>query len=341
MKIQTRYWLVLTVFMITLLGSCRKEDEKNTEPLPATSHTAWVLNEGNFGWGNASIGRLSLDDSLYIPGVFERVNQRPLGDVLQSGLVHQGELYLVLNNSGTIEVLDPIEAKLLRTLRVGESPRYMSPIAHSVDAWVTDLFGGFVRKINLQTGEVKETVLIPGWNEKIYALPSQLQVVMNLSSHALYFIDDLNPGNLDSFKVPDSQMRDMVLSEDGNSLYVCIQTGGQKGVLLQISDRGQAKEIALLDFIPRRLVIRGDDAFCLGSEWIYRIQLSSGQVESWVPIQEGMVPYGLSLDPRGNLWLMDAVDYVQQGKVLVYNQQAQQVAIFNVGAIPREILFVD
>ena len=81
---------IVGILGLCLLGlsSCFKPEEKPLHSVSELSQSLLVLNEGNFQWGNASIHRYDPKSKSYDDqDLFSRVNQRPLGDVLQSGLV--------------------------------------------------------------------------------------------------------------------------------------------------------------------------------------------------------------------------------------------------------------
>ena len=69
----------------------------------------FVLNEGQMGAGNASLDMLRLSDSNYITGVFRKMNPdvaAGLGDVGNDIVAVGDELWITVNNSGIVEVLD-------------------------------------------------------------------------------------------------------------------------------------------------------------------------------------------------------------------------------------------
>ena len=67
----------------------------------------FIIHEGNFQGGNASLSFLNYFTGIMSNGVFSSANNDvPLGDVGQSMEVHNGKGFIVVNNSGKIEVVD-------------------------------------------------------------------------------------------------------------------------------------------------------------------------------------------------------------------------------------------
>ncbi|MEN9318581.1 MAG: hypothetical protein RL712_1151 [Bacteroidota bacterium] len=83
-------WAICLLFpTLLLLQSC--EDQVIGPPLvaPLGDERVAVLCEGNFMWGNAKLDVISTDTggTWIWNNAFESVNSKPIGDVLQSGLV--------------------------------------------------------------------------------------------------------------------------------------------------------------------------------------------------------------------------------------------------------------
>jgi hypothetical protein len=76
MKKTTSFVLaVLSAFIIT---SCEKEEEKTSNPVPANLHGVFVVNEGAFGQGNASVSFSSSDSSYYNGDIYSEANGIPV-----------------------------------------------------------------------------------------------------------------------------------------------------------------------------------------------------------------------------------------------------------------------
>ncbi|MDX5320561.1 MAG: YncE family protein, partial [Bacteroidota bacterium] len=125
------------------------------------------MNEGNFQWGNASIHRYDPKSKSYDDqDLFSRVNQRPLGDVLQSGLVLENEIWMVVNNSGRIEVVNKSDFKLVKSFTDFLSPRYLCEIDPD-RMLVSDLYLDSLTLFNRHTGKVLQRIALKGWSEQM------------------------------------------------------------------------------------------------------------------------------------------------------------------------------
>ena len=80
--------------------------------------------------------------------LFYTVNGRPLGDVPNSIIINGDKAYIVVNNSGKIEVVDSTTLASIETISGLISPRYMTVINDN-KAYVSSLYSDSVAIINL------------------------------------------------------------------------------------------------------------------------------------------------------------------------------------------------
>ena len=97
--------LLLLISVVSV--SCTSEDRDKTELLPEGDYSqgVFVLNEGGYGYSNASVSFLDSDGQVY-SSVFSGVNNMKLGDVAQSMGFNKDDAYIVMNNSSTVEVVN-------------------------------------------------------------------------------------------------------------------------------------------------------------------------------------------------------------------------------------------
>jgi len=95
------------ILIVTLLAMAAGCTDNPGSISGETDTTYLILNEGAFGQGNASISTFNPAARELQNNVFASRNApRVLGDVLQSAIQHENRLYLVVNNSKKIEVVD-------------------------------------------------------------------------------------------------------------------------------------------------------------------------------------------------------------------------------------------
>ncbi|MBN1447103.1 MAG: hypothetical protein JXA28_04170, partial [Bacteroidetes bacterium] len=117
--------LLCSFFLVT---ACSEDDSGTTPVIPKDSpRTLYILNEGSFQRSNASLSMYLPDSNRVINDVFKNAAGRALGDVGNSLTVHDGKLWIVVNNSNRIEVLNLEDNSFVRSIECpeGASPRHI------------------------------------------------------------------------------------------------------------------------------------------------------------------------------------------------------------------------
>ncbi len=162
----TAIYTILVLVLFTF--SCKKDDNKQDLP-DLSSQGVYIVNEGAFGAGNSSLTFLNLQYNTVHNNVFENINGFPLGDLTQSATIHQSKLYLVVNGSQKIEVVDAMNLNSVATISGFAGPRYMA--ARGNKGYVSDWFANEIKVVDLinnnivnsvPTGSGPEQLLIAG-----------------------------------------------------------------------------------------------------------------------------------------------------------------------------------
>lgn len=161
MKHTTRTLLavLLTALCSFNLISCESTTDTGNGPTPVTNRSVFVLNQGGFGKTNASLDVISLKTDSVQSNVLPH-----LGDVGNDIKLINGKLYVVLDNSQKIEVLDPSTLKEVTaiTFPAGSIPTKIEQISAN-EAVVSD--GGYVNTtemyvIDLATNTITSRITV-------------------------------------------------------------------------------------------------------------------------------------------------------------------------------------
>ncbi len=167
------------ILWIILIIGC--EDEKAKEEV--RTGNLFILCEGNYGSANASLWSVDLDDEAaeINANVYESLTDVSLGDVANSMYINNDQLYIVNNNSHTIEVIG-LGDELLHTASIDvaySSPRFM---AFSNDkGYITTWYSGIL-VIDLNSNSISDTISINGMPEDIVYDGADLYVSVPMNS---------------------------------------------------------------------------------------------------------------------------------------------------------------
>lgn len=347
-KILFHIILLLTIF------SCKKEDigpqclNCDEPPISSTSSTdVLIINEGTFGWSNASITLYNNSNNNVNQNVFKNANNvTSLGDVAQSFLQINDKGYIVVNNSNKIEVVNISDFTSLTTITGFNSPRYMLKINNS-KAYITDLYSNSIQILNLNSNSISGNISVQGWTEQL-VLHNDTAYVCDMTNNNILIINTTTDVLVDSIKVGISP--NSLVIDKNNQLWVMCSGGfnEENARLIQINpiNRAIVQTFTFSDInnSPSSLSInRNKDQLYFINNSVYQMNISSNSLPS-IPIitNSGNIFYGLGIDPRNNdIYVSDAIDYVQNGMVFRYSASGSLIYQFSAGIIPGNFWFIE
>ncbi len=319
-----------------------------SSPAPYSGPGFFICNEGNFRWGNASLSFYSEAHDTVYNGIFEAANGRPLGDVAQSMAIIQGKGYLVVNNSGKVEVVNPLTAQSEGTIRGLVSPRYVVPTGDG-RAYISDLYARGIAVVDLTDHRLVDTLPYPDWTEYWVSTPDGI-IGCGVKKGTVFRIDPTTDRIVAERKLR-PEVAGMVLDRWGALWVLC--NGGFSEVLpalyrLRLPDLTPVDSFLFPDLAarPGRLSItpRGDTLIFINRD-VYVMDISASALPHRPYVRAGKrLFYHVQSHPR-KPWLVitDARDYVQEGQVLIVERTpsgGRLLDSFNVGIIPGHITFV-
>lgn len=146
-------FLLASLTSVLLIFSSCKKDKEDTEPLlPSQGYIdqMLVINEGAFGSSNGSIDFINPATGARTDDAFNKANNRPLGDVVQSVYKKGNLVYITVNNSQKVEVVHAASCKWYKTITGFISPRFFLPVSNS-KAYITDWGDNSVKIVSLNS----------------------------------------------------------------------------------------------------------------------------------------------------------------------------------------------
>lgn len=328
-------------FLLLILWVAACQPDQPTPPTPILpAERVFILNEGNFQRGNATLDVYDPEAQTVESGVFSRINNEPVGDVLQSMTRTEDAMYLVVNNSQHVKVLDP--TTLTQTARIDSltSPRHLLPVSER-KAYVSDLYANAISIVDLESNTVTGTIPLPGWTEEMILADGSV-FVTNLRKPTLYRINPNTDQIVDSLTLP-APAGKIFQHRDGNLWVACpfdpitqrtgelVEIDPEENLLLRqfgVPSESGPSDIALH---PTK-----DILYFLTGDGLFAYILAESELPN-VPLipADGALFYGMGVDPNnGDIYLADAIDYVQQGVILRYNDLGELIDEFRTGIIP-------
>jgi DNA-binding beta-propeller fold protein YncE len=336
-------FLFTSVFILFI--SCTKDNDAPGTFL--TGNGVFIINEGNFMGGNGSLSFYSYDSAKIYNDIFINVNGRPLGDVPNSMAISGERIYIVVNNSGKIEVADRNTLETVKTITGLSAPRQISIISSS-KAYVSSMYSDSVTVIDLSDNSVSGYINIRRTSEAIAVLRNRAYIASWIGGREIMVINTDNNTVIDSIEVA-VEPESMVIDND-KTLWVLCNGGWMREnfaelIAVNTSSNDVERKLVFPSKLssPSCLQIDGDGStlFYLDSG-VRKIKTDAVSVSSsaaFIP-ETGHYFYKIAVNPsNGDILATDAVDYQQKGHLMIYSSTGILKADERTDIIPGMMYF--
>ena len=294
--------------------------------------------------GNASVSFFNLESGVVTPDIFQAANGFYLGDVGQSMTRIGDKIYIVVNNSGKIEVVNASDFKSVMTIQNLTSPRYLLQVGED-KAYVSDLYAKQISIINLSSGAKIGSIPLPFWTEEMVLAGGKVYVG-TAEHNKVYVVDPVGDSVSDSIQVGNSP-GSLKVDQEGNVWVLCYGSDltGLKGSCYKITQPGNVSS-SVFDFPSSlsygsmlELTEEKDTLFVLATH-LYRFPIAQPNFSTPF-IQHGSRNYtcfGYDSSNR-KLYLGDGKDFNQNGEVFIFDEAGIELDSFESGVIPGGFLF--
>ena len=345
--IKTKFPCIGLTLLALLFFACEKDKPpvKNYALINTGGKRIYVTNEGNYNWGNASITLYNPDNNTSMADIYKPNNNNTnLGDVCQSMIKYNNFLLVVLNNSHKIIALNSQTYKKEHEIIDLNSPRYILPVSNN-KAYISDLYNNNIYIADLNSWKINGTIKCSGWTEEMILSYGKV-FVCNKKSNYLYVIDTQNNLIIDSVNV--GYGSGCIQKDRNEKLWILCSKDTAKNAyskLVKIDPITYKIELSLSfnkKDAPTNLKINGEgDRLYYLNNGICVLNINDLSIPSTVLVTQGNKNYyGLGIDPEdGTIYVSDAVDYVQNGKIERYTQAGMHINTFSAGIIPSSFYF--
>ncbi|MBR3405670.1 MAG: hypothetical protein IKG92_02040 [Bacteroidales bacterium] len=324
--------------------------------ISTSAQKLFVLNEGGMGSNNATLDFLRFSDGKYITGAFKKMNPEiaaGLGDVGNDIAIHGEEAWIVVNNSGIVEVISAYEETEIAAIKV-PTPRNIA--FDNTYAYVTSWAGAYVTygadysvadsknpkgqvyRINLNTKKVEGSVEvgyqpegIACYNGKLYVansggIASQLPPTYSYDNT----VSVIDAASFKVEKTVEVQVNLKIVYSDGTGNIYVTTLGNYWDIhsglyMLKAAAPEQVNWVA--DYVSVSALC-GDTVYCIGTDSEYDWSGAPHTYSAWsvtggtkkalsLTLTE-TTPYGLAVLDADTFLLGDAGDYFNPGTVSCY-----------------------
>ncbi len=369
----------------SLLVSCRKDEvllpsivSKSKGSVKQTKSSVkglYVLCEGNMGSNKATIDFLDIHKGEYHRNIYAERNPnilKELGDVGNDIQVYGSKMYVVVNASHKLEVLDKHTAKQIkkidiancRSLAFSNGKAYVSSYVGAVKVDPTCPLGEVLR-IDTASLQIDGRVSVGYQPEEMAVVEDYLYVANSGGYRKPNYDNRLSVIRLSDFKLVDNL-------ELGINLHrVCKDKEQQLWVSSRGDNENQKSCLFLLKYNPQTgreefaqrleipcsaMALKDDKLLVIASVWneakqkntisYHQIDIKTAQLLEGDFITDGTereieIPYGIAVNPESKeIYIADAKNYVSSGSLHCYTPQGKRLWTAKTGDIPAHFAFL-
>lgn len=380
--------VVLAIALVAAAG-CRKEDTlrflpgENGEPsdyevvdaavnASAEPSGIYLVNQGNQGSNKARLDFLNFHNGFYIRDVFTEYNPevvKGLGDTGNDVQVYKGKVFVVVNGSHKVEIMDAYSMKRLAQVDVpncrfiafdGNCAYVTSYVAKDEESLKTQK--GALYCIDLDTYKVTGQVTV-GYQPEQLVIMNGKAYVANSGGLAKDYDNTVSVVDLKSMKVEyDIEVAvnlQLMLVDAEGTIWVS-SIGNYRDVsstLNYLVKKGDKYELGGTVNVPvSSMALAGDKIYVIGTTYnpttwkpttTYNIvNAKTRKLESGSFITDGTesditTAYTVTVNPgNGDIYVTDAKDYVSSGTLHCYTGSGKHKWSVRTGDIPDRIAFL-
>lgn len=335
----------------------------------------YVINEGNMGSNKASIDMLDFTSGVYMRNIYASRNPtavKELGDVANDALIYGSRLYVTVNCSHKVEIMDAYTLRRIGHIDIPNCRYLACADGHVyVSSYVSSIVGdnaapaGCVCEIDTSTLAVTRRATV-GYQPEEMAIIDGLLYVANSGGYRPPDYDNtISVVDLASF----TQLRRITVdinlhrlrADSHGALWVTSRgdNATRHGALykLQSLEPGAPMQVVDRYDIPcSDMAMRGDSLIYIASQWNNLtatatasygiIDVHTGRYISQEPFQRTVTesiarPYAIAVHPTsGDIYLTDAKNYVSSGTLYCLDPTGHLRWSVRTGDIPAAIAFL-
>lgn len=350
---------VIFFLTLVLVASCVKDSnpDDNTNGTDNTGDRYIIMNEGAFSGNNASLSEYNPETGEVKHNMFKTKNNFPLGDVAQSmNIINDSLLWIVVNNSGKIEIVNANTYESVSTIEGLTSPRHLLNFNDS-KAYVSDIVSPSLSVIDMNSLTVTGNIALPATVESLVKYgENHIIAAAWVGNNKLYKIDVNTEKVVDSLEIA-YEPNSMAYDAKGNLWVLC--GGGYFGAPYRESPR-------LIQVIPENMEIKATYPFPSENHYpsdltynsknnalyfvvgtvatdsdlgVYQMSLGSDGISAQPFLAQGeKMFYTLNVDDEGDLWVTDPGDFSSPGTIYQVNSDGEILESIETGIVPTRII---
>jgi len=331
-----------------ILASCHKDHDVKPVVTPVTEGF-YTLNQGLQNDDNSSLSFYSYTTKQPISDIFLSANGRGVGDTGNDIEIYGSKMYIVVNVSSTIEVVDPNTAKSIKQIPMFTGTAAREPrdiVFYKGNAYVT-AYDGTVAVIDTATLTITKNITVGSYPEQLTVANGKVYVA---NSGGLNFpnydntVSVINPTTETVTKTLTVVINPQNITSDANGNVYVLSAGNYGNIpsSLAIIDDNADVVKSQANFDAGVFTVIGSNAYFITNEGgvgVYNTTTQAITTSNFISDGTAITtPFTITADATtGEVFISDAKNYTSNGSVYVFDKTGKLEYSTTVGVNPGKI----
>ncbi|TAF44777.1 MAG: YncE family protein [Sphingobacteriales bacterium] len=357
-----------TALLILVIGifSCKKNNDAILPDIAPVRKGIFVLNEGIFDNNNSTLSYYDYDAKTLTSDIFKQENNRSLGDTGNDAQIYGSKMYIVVNGSSTLEILNAKTTKSIKqldfktTAGVKMEPRFI--IFNNDKAFISS-YDGTVAVLDTATLTIEKYITVGRSPEQMAVANGKLYVANSGGKDYPNYDNTVSVIDLKTLteikKITVTLNPNGVAADQYGDVYIK-SIGNYDDVsptLTIIDSKTDAVKTTFTNFNGGKMIIAGDFAFFTiagspktkdtpaisGNLKVFNVKTETVEKEKFISDDTFITsPYGVNVDNlTGEVFITDAKNYASRGEVFCFDKDGKKKYALTTGISPNGVIFIN
>lgn len=358
-KMKKLFGLFCVLAASLVLGGCTPSNQPDpSDENNLYENGVYVLCEGGFMMGNASLWFYEPQNQTLHTDIFAEVNDAALGDTGQSITILGDRMFIVMNGSKVVYVVDSHTCEYVGQITGLTSPRHIAFSTDGTKGYLSQMYTNSITIFDPVSLEKIGEIALEGVAdvEQMVVCGHNLFAAAWSNGHKVTVIDTTTDKQIKTIEVGVQPYS--IAIDNTKTLWVVCDGGNEwsslpEGVTMEApslwkinATTFEAQKFHTFtagSYFRSRLALDGEGAtlyFISDALWAMDVTSSTFPTSPLMNV-EGFGVYGMDICPAsGDIYIADAKDYISNGAVYRYSRAGELLDEFEVGLVPSKFAFV-
>ena len=339
----------LSILLIVVVACKKKTTTINTD-LSELNHGLLVLNEGLFNLNNASLSWVDLNTSSVSDDFFQQKTGRKLGDTGNDIQRYGNKIYIVVNVSSTLEILNASTGQSVKQIVMQENDKAKQPrnLAFHGGKVFISCFDGYIDVLDTTTMNIEKRIKVGDNPENMLVVKDRLFVSNsgglnpNLDS-TLSIVDCQTLTELSKITVGKNPGK--IVAKNDTTLFVHVR-GNYASIpakLIKLNVGLSKTQETILNKIAGMEKME-DKLLVYTNESVVLLDMTSNLIinESFIKLTDITTLYRIQyIEELKQFFVFDANSYTNSGYLHRFSKDGQFIQKYHVGLNPNSLIYYE